>query len=383
MLSIFMRIVKMYCLIQEVEHGEFSVTEGHQKSVDSSNSFAVYRIPDVDGLYQDREGSYYLQCTNKTLLRVNQVAVPIEDIEAVEEIASTFSLPEMLVSDLRMLSEAIQNEENAQILVELYVPYDTEMKSVVEGDPYYYTYKGYRVRDIVWHTEYMTPFREYEYDGLDTIDNVNNIAGFVMSCVSALGVNVLSAAPITSSAYGMLSGWINDWGESRLQPTNDDWAQFSVDYTSNTKFTEVDFGGGGYQTCAKTGDCTINEHGIIAYINDKRSETWYSIDQYEETPNYDEPAAKAIISPSQPWVETLEYEFGDFTIVPNEPGYPGVVIVYETHMPSRTACSRHSVALGVDRLSGNGTGRHICTERTGLVPGGMDRHADGRTRTDR
>lgn len=46
MLSIFMRIVmKMYCLIQEVEHGEFSVTEGHQKSVDSSNSFAVYRIP--------------------------------------------------------------------------------------------------------------------------------------------------------------------------------------------------------------------------------------------------------------------------------------------------------------------------------------------------
>ena len=128
----------MYCLIQEVEHGEFSVTEGHQKSVDSSNSFAVYRIPDVDGLYQDREGSYYLQCTNKTLLRVNQVAVPIEDIEAVEEIASTFSLPEMLVSDLRMLSEAIQNEENAQILVELYVPYKTEMKSVVEGDPYYY-----------------------------------------------------------------------------------------------------------------------------------------------------------------------------------------------------------------------------------------------------
>ena len=107
-------------LIQEVEHGEFSVMEGHQKSVDSSNSFAVYRIPDVDGLYQDREGSYYLQCTNKTLLRVNQVAVPIEDIEAVEEIASTFSLPEMLVSDLRMLSEAIQNEENAQILVELY-----------------------------------------------------------------------------------------------------------------------------------------------------------------------------------------------------------------------------------------------------------------------
>lgn len=32
-------------LIQEVEHGEFSVTEGHQRFVDSSNSFAVYRIP--------------------------------------------------------------------------------------------------------------------------------------------------------------------------------------------------------------------------------------------------------------------------------------------------------------------------------------------------
>ena len=88
------------------------------------------------------------------------------------------------------------------------------MKFVVEGDPYYYTYKGYRVRDIVWHTEYMTPFRTYEYDGLDTTNNVHNIAGFVMSCVSALGVDVLSAAPITSSVYGMLSGWILKYPEA-------------------------------------------------------------------------------------------------------------------------------------------------------------------------
>lgn len=304
-------------------HGAFNMIN-QQTRVADSNAISITAIEDVAGLYQSLDETLYLQCTESSFLQVEKVKIPVDDQQQTEKLISAYDLDEVLAEDLRQLCYTANADDTAPPEVILYTSSELGTnRSTVQKPARYYTYNGYNLKDDVLYTKYVTPFSYKSFSGQSTISKLKDITDVALYAVGSGTSKFLSKVSLigggVSLTYGLLQNWVTQYGASRLNAKAGDYSQFSIDYTSNTKYTCVENGQGNYPTCAKTGDVLINRLGVHAYINDCARDDWYKINAYAYTPNYTNPAPKAIASPSGPWIETIEYRMsGGYVFCPND-----------------------------------------------------------------
>lgn len=321
--------------VQSIGHGEFRITQNLLSDPGESDNGVIHLSPvsGRNGFYTDNDENFYLKCTESALLQVDEVPIDVSSMENINEVIEEYGLSDIMAEDLRdfyiNVSEARQVDSNIPYPeVYLYTARDSSIDaySTTPKEPRYYSYNGHNLRDDVFYTVYVTPFRDYAFEGRTTaskLKNITDVTLYVVGAVSEAGsvlANVSLVGAGASLVYGLLQGWVDEFGASRINAKDGDWVQFSIDYNSNTKYTSVENTQGNYATCAKTGDVFVNSHGVNAFINNCRNESWYEVNEYVYTPNYPNPAPKAIASSTGGiWIEEIEYRTsGGYVFCPND-----------------------------------------------------------------
>lgn len=319
-------------MVQDTGHGEFKISQNmleHSRESDN-DTICLMPVSGRNGFYEDDDGKFYLKCTESSLLQVDEVPIDVSSIENVNQVIEEYGLSDVMANDLRNFCTNLSESRQVDLSISypkvfLYTASNSSSNtySTTSKEPRYYTYNGYHLKDDVLHTVYVLPFKDYIFEGRTTSDKLKEITDVTLYATGNISTKLAKASLIGSGVsliYGLLQGWINEYGEQTLNAKDGDWAQFSIDYNSNTKYTSVETVKGNYVPSAKTGDVFVNSHGVNVYINDHRKETWNDVNKYVYTPNYTNPAPKAIASASGTmWIEEIEYRTsGGYLFHPNE-----------------------------------------------------------------
>ena len=210
--------------VRDVGHGEFKIdsAEGSRSGERSGGAIRLTAISNRNGFYEDDGGAIYLKCTESSLLQVDEVPIDVSSMDEINQVIKGYGLSDVMAEDLRKIHQKADelrqsNPNSSYPQVVLYTardPVNNEYGtySITPKEPRYYTYNGHNLKDDVLYSVYVTPFRDYVFQGRTTSDKLKNIADVSLYVIGAVSKKLATFSLVGSGAslaYGILQGWID------------------------------------------------------------------------------------------------------------------------------------------------------------------------------